>query len=99
MRIDRDVAHGDVVVDDEYELRGIRTGSVTVRGGAVFELRGILNGDVLVEDRGRLELRGILNGDVANAGVARVYGIVNGVVRTNGNGDTWVDPDAIIGAR
>jgi cytoskeletal protein CcmA (bactofilin family) len=87
---------GDLNVEQNYQLDGIVTGSVTVETGVHFQLNGTVNKDVVLLDGSSAQINGTVHGSVINkGGVVRIKGVVGGAVQ----GDAEISPNAIIGKR
>lgn len=95
MRTEDGVVRGSVEVSDDFTLRGIADGHVTVVHGGCLDLCGICAGSLTIQPGGFATVRGIVNGDVFNdGGNLDVRGIVCGHVETTSEGVTSISPDA-----
>lgn len=85
---------GDFNVEQNFQLDGVITGSVTVETGVHFQLNGTVNKDVVLLDGASAQINGTVHGSVVNkGGVVRIKGVVGGSVE----GDAEISPNAIIG--
>jgi hypothetical protein len=88
---------GDLLIDAGLALHGTVTGHVTVALGGSLVMLGTCSRDLVVERGGRTYLYGTVCGDVHNrGGRLEVYGTVKGRLHTTCDGETTVDPNAVV---
>ena len=96
MKVIKERVSGDVMVLEDTLLQGIVTGKVCVARGANLMHHGMIVGPVTLEPGAEASIFGFVKGDVVNkGGDLRVYGTVNGAVKTEA-GSTRIDKDAFI---
>jgi len=97
MDIEHGKIEGNVCLDYELILHGMVTGNITVIRNGVLVLHGTCCRDLVVEKGAQAYLHGTVGGDVLNrGGRLEVYGTVGGYVHTAEDGDTFIDPNAVV---
>ena len=87
---------GDLTLNEDLQLRGLISGTVTVPDGIHLEVDGMIAGDLIVQQGGRATIRGMVNGIVQNdGGEVDIFGMVDSV-RDLGEGKTRIDGGAVI---
>jgi hypothetical protein len=87
---------GDLVVEEDQEVRGQVTGTTYVRAGATLVARGQLSGGLIVDQGGRAIIHGQVSRNVINHGVLILHGQVSGTVLGNPPSNT-LGPDQVVG--
>lgn len=87
---------GNLKVSEPYSLFGMVTGHTEVNEGGDLYVYGSCGQGMTVHEGGRAVIYGVVLGDVTNkGGELHVYGVITGEVH-NIDGDTIVDPDAVV---
>jgi predicted acyltransferase (DUF342 family) len=92
----KDRVSGEMLVREDTQVQGIINGRVYVEKGAHLFHYGMINGTVTVDKGSEAQIFGFVKGDVINnGGSLKVFGTVNGAVRTD-SGETKIDKGAFI---
>jgi hypothetical protein len=85
------------IVRDEQILTGVTDELLVVADGGNLTLLGMTSRDLIIEKGGSAYIYGVATANVLNrGGQVEIYGVVGGYVYTDGEGDTWIDPNALI---
>jgi cytoskeletal protein CcmA (bactofilin family) len=96
MRVIKERVSGDVMIQEDTQIQGIVSGKVYVGPGANLLHQGMILGALTLERDSEVNLFGFVKGDVVNkGGMLKVFGTVNGTVRTE-SGNTTITKDAFI---
>lgn len=97
MTVEHGKVEGDIRLDYELTLYGMVTGNITVVHGGALMLHGMCCENLTIEKGAHAYLHGTVGGNVLNrGGHLEVYGTVGGYVHTTEDGDTFIDPDAVV---
>jgi cytoskeletal protein CcmA (bactofilin family) len=97
MKFERRTIAGDIRLDFDLTLYGTVTGSVTVVEDGFLLLYGTCNQNVILENKSKAYIYGTVVGNALNnGGYLEIYGTINGFVKTSNEGNTKIDPYAVI---
>lgn len=86
-----------IIVDDEEVLVGRTTDTIVVTNGGKLTVLGLVTKDIIIEPGGMVYIYGVVMQNIINqGGDLEVYGIVAGYVYSSPEGDTYIDPDALV---
>ena len=92
----REHHHGDLTLNDDLEISGLVSGTVTVPSGRHLLLNGMIAGDLIVEQDTRVTIHGMVIGMVFNhGGDVEIFGMVDGVTDSSDR-KTFIDARAVI---
>ena len=88
--------NGDLCLNDNAEIHGMVTGTITVLSGVTLFLYGLCGKNLIVEKNAKTIVHGMVSGNIENrGGNLEVYGLVVGRVLEI-SGITLIDKNALI---
>lgn len=99
MRVETGRLQGDLVLDEDTEIRGMVTGHVRVCAGATLVLNGTIGGCLVVVPGATAHINGVVGHHIYNAGgTVEIRGVVQRHLDTEA-GETKVFAGSIIGGK
>lgn len=84
-----------ILIQENKRIENIVTADIEVSNSATLIVGGIVNGQIIIHKLATVLVDGIVNGNIVNAGVCKIFGIINGKLIEN-NGQFEIDKDALI---
>lgn len=83
-KVENGKIEGDFLVQDDFTLNGMVTGTMTVAPGASLYLHGMCCRDLVISEGATAVVMGTVAGDLKNEGVVELRGVVQGSVFSRG---------------
>ncbi len=90
-----ETVEGNITLTENFTLRGVIVGNVTVRPNTLFDLQVAVTGSLYIEQGAEVRLRGTVYGSIHNQGSLSVAGRVNGKILDDGQQIIY-EPGAVI---